>query len=417
MKWKKLILFLSGLLFVTAGWAEKIKVCLLDEKGEKISLAHVAIRSLNWITCSNDEGCIEIESASLSADTEIEISHLGFAFCRTSWGEIEKNEYVVRMTTQVLELNEVVILPDEVMRKKGMKMWRKVVEHWDVNQLPESYLLDVHNLILEHENDSLIYFHESNGQIFRFGYTPSLCRILSKSYRSGNDFLRLFRVRESLSSRQGNYLFFTFGYPYHFIVQEYFVIRKTAPEVYYYEENENHFYLELKYKLGMEDYGQLNVWGDRRDYSLQKVENMTHIVIEQEQKIDALVHEVWKYGKNGGHVYPLSYSGDLIRYQRDSNGYEWLGKRYQQAEFTSYTKATVSDYTLFFEGGTGTWSQPDYKSLLHKDYSFWAVTDYREEAWKQVPLPVKSKADAIRLKKEFPMNSQHRWQYENGRYE
>lgn len=186
MVWKKLILFLSGLLFVTAGWAEKIKVCLLDEKGEKISLAHVAIRSLNWITCSNDEGCIEIDPASLLADTEFEISHLGFAFCRKSWGEIEKNGYVVRMTTQVLELNEVVILPDALMREKGMKMWRKVTEHWDVNQLPESHLLDVHNLILEHENDSLIYFHESNGQIFRFGYTPSLCRILSKSYRSGN---------------------------------------------------------------------------------------------------------------------------------------------------------------------------------------------------------------------------------------
>lgn len=396
---------------------KKIKVRIQDEKGEKISLAHVAIRGLSWITCSNDEGHIEIDPELLSVDTEFEISHLGFAFCRITWGDIKKNGYSIRMTTQVLELNEVVILPDEVMRKKGMKMWRKVLDCWDANQLSESYMLNVHNLILEHENDSLIYFHESNGQIFRFGYTPPLCRILSQSYKSGNDFLRLFRVRESLPARKGDYLFFILGYPYHFMVQEYFVIRKRNPEVYYYEENENHFYLELRYKLSTEDYGQLNVWGDRRDYTLQKVENMEHVVIEQEQKIDALVQEIWKYGKKGGHIYPLSYSGEMIRYQRDAKGYEWLGKRYQYAEFTDCTEATDNDYELFFESQTALRNKPDYKNLLHKDYSFWATADYREEDWKQVSLPVNLMSDAIRLKKEFPMNGQHRWQYENGRYE
>ncbi len=417
MNWCKVILLLLGLLFVTDGWAGKIKIHIQDEKGEKISFAHVAIRDLNWITCSNDEGSIEIDPELLSVNTEFEISHLGFAFCRIVWEDIKNNGYTIRMTTQVLELNEVVILPDEVMRKKGMKMWRKVLECWDANQLSKSYMLNVHNLILEHENDSLIYFHESNGQIFRFGYTPPLCQILSQSYKSGNDFLRLFRVRESLPARKGNYLFFILGYPYHFMVQEYFVIRKRNPEVYYYEENENHFYLELRYKLSTEDYGQLNVWGDRKDYTLQKVENMEHVVIEQEQKIDALVHEIWKYGKKGGHIYPLSYSGDMIRYQRDANGYEWLGKRYQHAEFTDCTEATDNDYELFFESQTALRNKSDYKCLLRKDYSFWATADYREADWKQVPLPVKSESDVIRLKKEFPMNGQHRWQNENGRYE
>lgn len=144
---------------------------------------------------------------------------------------------------------------------------------------------------------------------------------------------------------------------------------------------------------------------------------MEHVVIEQEQKIDALVHEIWKYGKKGGHIYPLSYSGDMIRYQRDANGYEWLGKRYQHAEFTDCTEATDNDYELFFESQTALRNKSDYKCLLRKDYSFWATADYREADWKQVPLPVKSESDVIRLKKEFPMNGQHRWQNENGRYE
>lgn len=394
-----------------------VEIRILDEKGEKVSFANVSVDRFMWVTCSNEEGVFEVTREWLVSGVEFEITHLGYAPCRISGKEIVGNGYVVRMTFQSLELKEVVILPEKVMRKKGKDTWQKILKNWEKNQWHESYLLHVHNLIVEHENDSMVYVHESNGEIFRFGYTPQLCPVLSQSYRSGNDFLRLFRVRESAPAGKGNYLFLISGYPYHFMVQEYFVIRKKNPEVVYWEENNEQYYLEIRYDIGWGDSGQLNVWADKQDYSLQKVEKTEHVVIEQKQKIDALTHEIWKYGKNAGGIYPLSYSVDLVRYQRGPDGQEWIGNRLQRAYFTGFSRATEEDYKIFFPESVKKTDKPDYKRLLVKDYSFWAVATYREEDWKQVLIPGCSGSDLSRLKKEFRRNYQHRWQYENSNYE
>lgn len=410
MEGKKLLLLLLLCLFFTEVWADKVRVYVLGSKETRISFANVAVRDFMWATCSNEEGYFEVDEELLCSGVVFDITHLGYASCRMTGDEISRNGNKVQLSFQSVELNEIMILPEKVMRKKGKEIWQKILKNWDKNQLHESYVLNVHNLISENENDTLIYFHESNGQIFRLGYTPQLCHILSGSYRSGNDFLRLFRVRESVPARKGNYLFLISDYPYHFMVQEYFVINKMNPEIIYWEENSGSYYLEVKYDLGFGDSGQLKVWADKDDYCIREVEKTEHVVIEQDRKIDALTHERWKYGKRDGGIYPTSYSGDLIRYQRTSDGREWIANRLQRADFTNCNLATDQDYEIFVPGWKG--NKPDYRQFLVKDYSFWSVAAYRKEDWKQVSVSVGSAFDRSRLEREFQMNYQFRWQYE-----
>lgn len=407
---RPVVLFFIGCFLFQGVKAEKVKVRVVDAQEHPVSWATVFVPDLLFATCSNEEGYFTIETAQLSETSFFEVSHLTCMPCKLTWKEIREKGNRIFLTTKEVTLEEVVISPHRPDLKEGERVWRKFQQNLDKNQVVYPYLLDVHNLYMKKENGDWCYFHESEGQVLRLGYTAPLCQTLRQSYTAGNDFLHLQKVRETSSRQKGRYLYVDSGYPYYFLVQEYFSARKMQPKVLHFEEEEQAYYLEVSYVVTPEDKGIMRIWIRKEGFSLQSLETQVHFVVEQERKIDVLVREKWEYEKSGDGIYPASYSEEKTGYQSISKDEEYSYSSVQRVRFSAFRKALPEEVRSFFPGKEKELLRLVYDKLLsQKDYACWGETVYKEQDWKGRRIPAVSREDEQWMKRDFEKNFHRCW--------